>query len=120
MTASTAALALELGISYRRLDHWVRRGYLRPWNPAPGCGRARAWPANECQVAALMLRLIGAGFEVEAAAEVAREAVAAWGTLGGSACAEVAPGVVLVLCEPARQYELELELERAVESTPPL
>lgn len=120
MTASTAALALELGVSYRRLDHWVHRGYLRPWNPTPGTGRARAWPTNECQVAALMVRLISAGFELAPAAELARDAVAAWATLGGSACAEIAPGIVLVLCEPARQYELELDLERPIESTPPL
>jgi DNA-binding transcriptional MerR regulator len=120
--ASSAALARELGISYRQLDHWARVGYLRPVEMHPGSGRGRIWPANEYAVAALIVRLKAAGFELATAAELARELVAEWSTLGTDAMAEIAPGIALIVCEPATRYDLELELERErpVETTRPL
>lgn len=80
---TTTDLALPDGISYRQLDYWVRRGYLRPGNADLGPGFRRTWDDDERRVATLMARLVRAGVSVEAAHRVARA--------GGSL--ELAPGV---------------------------
>lgn len=42
------------GVTYRRIDYWVRRGYLRPANPAPGTGYARKFTVDDAvRVAAI-------------------------------------------------------------------
>jgi DNA-binding transcriptional MerR regulator len=51
-TATEKALAAT-GISYRRLDFWASKGYLRP-EGGGGSGRARRWPEAELQVGARM------------------------------------------------------------------
>lgn len=60
------------GMSYRQLDYWVRRGYLRPGNADAGSGSTRQWPAEELRVAALMARLVDAGLQPATACVVAR------------------------------------------------
>ena len=60
------------GISYRQLDYWVRRGYLKPEYLAPGSGAKRRWTAEERRVAQTMARLVAAGFTPEAAHPIAR------------------------------------------------
>lgn len=35
------------GVTYRRIDYWVRCGYLRPANPAPGTGYARSFTVED-------------------------------------------------------------------------
>lgn len=72
-------------ITYRQLDYWTRRGYLKPGNAGAGSGHWRRWSAEERAVAAMMARLIAAGLTVEAAHKVARA--------GGRV--ELAPGVVV-------------------------
>lgn len=78
------------GLTYRQLDHWTRRGWLRASNADCGSGYERHWPESELQVAETMYRLLAAGLTVQAAHDVAR---------GGT---ELAPGVrVLVDAEVA-------------------
>jgi len=66
MTTSEQA-AQAAGITYRQLDHWTRRGYLRPgternaFSHGQG-GVSRVWPPAE----------VAAGLTPEAAAELAR------------------------------------------------
>jgi DNA-binding transcriptional MerR regulator len=60
------------GASYRQLDYWVRRGYLRPEEATPGTGYARTWAPSELRVAARMARLVAAGLTLAAAEKVAR------------------------------------------------
>lgn len=63
-----------VGLSYRQLDYWTRRGYLRSdGNPMPGSGRPRTWSEHEVAIARAMVRLIGCGFTVSAAARLARD-----------------------------------------------
>jgi DNA-binding transcriptional MerR regulator len=74
---TTEQVAHAAGITYRQLDHWTRRGYLRPVVVRNGFGsgqggRSRDWPAAEVAVACRMARLIAAGLTPEAAAELAR------------------------------------------------
>ena len=60
------------GLTYRRLDHWTRTGYLTCDKVNPGSGRPRTWPDEELAVATVMARLIEAGLTVEAAERAAR------------------------------------------------
>ena len=66
-----AAIAQIAGISYRQLDFWVRRGYLRPVHVG-GSGTYRQWPDEEVRVAKEMARLVVAGVSPALAARVAR------------------------------------------------
>ncbi len=60
------------GVTYRQLDHWVRRGFLHPRNPNPGSGYTTVWPAEELRVAARMGRLVKAGLVLDVAHRIAR------------------------------------------------
>jgi DNA-binding transcriptional MerR regulator len=59
-----------LGLTYRQLDFWVRKGYLSA--ATPGSGKRRTWSDDELAIAAHMVRLISCGFTVARAAEIAR------------------------------------------------
>jgi hypothetical protein len=82
---TSAHVTRYAGITYRRLDYWVRLGHLRPGG-GTGTGDERSWPAAEIEIAARMGRLTAAGFELEAAARFARDLWPA---------AEIAPGITL-------------------------
>lgn len=62
----------DLGATYRQLDYWIRKGYLRPDGAGSGQGSKRTWPRSEAQIARLMARLTAAGMEPIAAASAAR------------------------------------------------
>lgn len=74
MTVGARAIAKEAGITYRQLDMWVRWGYLHP-SAVPSQGFLREWPDDERFVAIEMGRLVRAGMQVSAAAELARRYV---------------------------------------------
>lgn len=71
MSAMPPQLSSE-PITYRQLDHWVRRGYLRPTGGTCGSGYMRDWTDAEIRVARRMGRLVAAGFRTAAAAGIAR------------------------------------------------
>jgi hypothetical protein len=60
-------------VSYRQIDYWVRRGWLRPDDPRPGSGYGRDWSDDEVRVAERMARLVRAGLAPDVAARLARE-----------------------------------------------
>ncbi len=60
------------GATYRQLDHWSRRGWLRPDGGGRGSGRPREWSRTEVEVATTMVRLVAAGITPEAAHRAAR------------------------------------------------
>lgn len=76
----------DLGITYRQLDYWARRGYLRPINGFSGSGRDREWPPAEVTIARRMGRLTAAGISPGQAAVFARDK---WPR------GEIAPGIVI-------------------------
>ncbi len=76
----------RVGPSYRQIDHWTRRGYLRA-EGGTGQGHTRRWPARERDVAAMMYRLVTARIPPEVAHEIARA--------GGDH--ELAPGIRVVV-----------------------
>jgi hypothetical protein len=84
----------ELGITYRQLDHWVTRGYLRPENK-PGSGYGREFSESEIEIAKLMAKLVHAGFRAEKAAKTARYVLAE-----GLTRLRLADDIILVLSEP--------------------
>jgi hypothetical protein len=71
---ATAPDFIRAGLTYRRLDHAVARGWLIPdADPNPGSGRRRTFPWSEVRIAELMVHLTDAGIEVEEAARIARD-----------------------------------------------
>lgn len=71
--SATAPDFIRRGLTYRRLDVWTDRGYLRPAGDThPGNGRVRQFPHSELRIAELMIRLTDEGVTVEAAAAIAR------------------------------------------------
>jgi DNA-binding transcriptional MerR regulator len=98
-TVSTEALARDLGVSYRRIDYWVRRGYLAPeGDPTPGTGSVRAFGPEAVRRARSLVRLIRAGLAPAAAARAldAQRALA----IGGGYLAPLADGLSLIIDEP--------------------
>lgn len=63
---------VDLGMTYRQLDHWVRQGWLRAHNPGCGSGRDRTFPRSELTVAKTMVALVKAGVGPAAAHRAAR------------------------------------------------
>ncbi|WP_049568695.1 MerR family transcriptional regulator [Nonomuraea sp. SBT364] len=88
--ALTLQQVLDRGLTYRRLDHWARQGWLCPAH-AGGTGHNRAWPTTELEVADLMRRLIDAGLTAGVAA------LAAGAHHAGRPIIKLAPGVVLAI-----------------------
>lgn len=76
MSADVDAVIRRTGATYRQLDHWCRRGYLKPgrrdYGWGTGSGVPRVWPEPEIQVAVTMARLVRAGLTPAAAEKVAR------------------------------------------------
>lgn len=69
---ASVPVAEKAEISFRRLDWWVRRGYLKP-EGGNGTGDPRSWPPAEVEVACKMGRLVHVGLSVESAARAARQ-----------------------------------------------
>jgi hypothetical protein len=69
-------ICAAVGISYRQLDSWTRRGFIQSaGDPQPGSGNRRRWPMEEVAVAQAMHVLVnmdGGGLTPEAAARAAR------------------------------------------------
>jgi DNA-binding transcriptional MerR regulator len=60
------------GLTYRMLDHWCTRGYLKPDTAHPGKGRERQFADDEVRVAQTMHHLVSRGVLPAAAAALAR------------------------------------------------
>jgi DNA-binding transcriptional MerR regulator len=80
-TVGWADLVKASGLTYRQIDHWTRKGWLRPLNPDEGSGSRRRYPAAELVVAQRMAILVAEGLTPDAAHTVARAGGTA--TLGG-------------------------------------
>ena len=85
-------LADQIGVSYRKLDYWIRRGYLLA--VMEGSGYVREVDPTEEDIARLMVRLIGCGLSVEAAAIAARRMI-----YDGLNTTTLPGGVILILEE---------------------
>lgn len=67
MTFSTEQVADAAGLSYRRLDHYVRAGYV-PGAALPGSGHERTFTLDQAVKVATIAELVRAGFTVRLAA----------------------------------------------------
>ena len=76
------------GPSYRMIEYWVTKGYLRP-EPLPGERAMWSWPPEEQRVAIAMGRLVAVGLRPHLAERVARHPN--WGPV------VLAPGVIISL-----------------------
>lgn len=83
-------------ITYRQLDFWCSKGWLRP-DQRGGSGYARTFSGDEARVARTMARLVAAGLKPDAAHRVARGEQ------------ELAPGIVVLVDPPAPELELDAE-----------
>lgn len=66
---------MEMGITFRQIDYWCKKGYLNPKNANMGPGTSRYFDDEEVAVAKHMHGLILAGFVVDVAHRVARKIV---------------------------------------------
>lgn len=71
MNSKTAAE--RAGITYRQLDHWIRKGYVN--GSLPGQGNPRRIPEPEADIVRDMAALVRAGFRPEVAARIARDSM---------------------------------------------
>lgn len=67
---SAVRLDEEIGVTYRQLDFWARKGYVEA--DASGSGYARTFSDSEKEVAKLMGRLVRVGFTPKYASVWAR------------------------------------------------
>lgn len=75
MSTRMDLLLSRAGISYRQLDYWNRRGFIRPRRVAEGSGSRRDYGAEEERVLLRMGRLVKAGIAPDVAARIARNSV---------------------------------------------
>lgn len=59
-------------ISYRQLDYWVRKGYVKPFAMVAGSGTHREFTEEEVNIVRMAARLIRRGFTIPAALDTAR------------------------------------------------
>jgi len=71
MNSLTAAE--QAGITYRQMDHWIRRGYIAA--SCPGSGHEREITERQAAIAKHMGELTKAGMKPAAAAQYARDLV---------------------------------------------
>lgn len=61
------------GLTYRQIDHAVRKGWLKPDNThGKGTNNGREWTQGEYNIAVIAGRLVRAGFHTEQAMGIAR------------------------------------------------
>ena len=58
---SSQAVAEACGISYRKLDYWVRQKYVRMDSPTPGSGTARRFTFPEALRVKVLATAVSAG-----------------------------------------------------------
>lgn len=91
---NSLSAAERADVSYRQLDYWIRKGYIR--GALPGTGFQRDLNGREVDVLMAMADLVRAGFRPDAAAEVARQ-------MCESRLPEVEVGRILVTRMPAKE-----------------
>jgi hypothetical protein len=60
------------GLTYRQLDHWTTRGFIKADEQHPGNGYERRWLYAETVIIRIGLGLIKVGFKPESALTLAR------------------------------------------------
>ena len=81
----TSARVCELtGCTYRQLDHWVRSGRIAVEQPARGSGAQRLFSVEQTEVVYHAVRLVWAGFTLNAALMIAHDLVAGDGVYHGT------------------------------------
>lgn len=65
MALTAPVCAKQAGITYRQLDHWIRKGYLP--GSAPGSGVSRTFSMEERDYIIRLARLVKAGIDVAVA-----------------------------------------------------
>ena len=57
---TTHQIAEAVGVSYRQVDWWVRKGYLEPSDPSTGSGDPRRWSLEDLLLVADFARRVKA------------------------------------------------------------
>lgn len=60
---STSEVCQEVGITYRQLDYWQRKGYVEADVTASGSGTHRGWSPMNVSLVACIADLVEAGYE---------------------------------------------------------
>jgi hypothetical protein len=72
---SSLELAERAGLTYKQVDHWTKRRFLKPEPNPGGTGHRRAFKPSEVRVAQVMSALVRAGVMPHIAAKAARSAI---------------------------------------------
>lgn len=83
---TAAELRRKAGLTYRQIDLWATRGYLRTKDGNPGSGQNRLFLDGEIDVAITMRRLVKAGLPPVLAEQIAR---------AGTPTVELAEGITI-------------------------
>ena len=75
MGATTKQVAERANVSYRQIDHWVKKGWIKTQNHIWGTGDHREFSMQEETIVMTMAELIDIGFKADKAAELARRLV---------------------------------------------
>lgn len=68
-------LAQRAGVTYKQVDHWTKRRFLKPEPNPGGTGHKRAFKPSEVRVTQIMATLVNAGIRPHVAAKAARSAI---------------------------------------------
>lgn len=71
MTYTADDVVKATGLTYRKLDHWLRKGYLDVPDPMPGSGNPRTFTDDQLDHIGAVKALVDAGFSLRWAAHIA-------------------------------------------------
>src|SRR5260370_5981819 len=96
MSYNTQQVADLAGLSYRQVDHLVRKGYVAIDRPDwARSGTDRDWTATQAELVIMTGRLIKAGFGAKRAADLARSITAWRSGLSVAVDTPLGPGLIL-------------------------
>lgn len=102
MKVTTDDVVQRTGITFRRLDHWARLGYLQVPVVGKGKGAGREWPDKEIRAAVLIDRITKGGISAPKAAQIARVFIDA-GSDKDKRSARIAEGVWITVSMETNQ-----------------
>ena len=94
-TVTSEELAALIDVSYKRINTWATRGYLKEEPRFKGTGHRRTFRASEVRIAQVMAELVKAGVIPSVASKAARGAMVEVDSRGPLFMCELTKGVAV-------------------------